>query len=198
MLNHLIAELTLTGNLQQDVAVFLTHHGCPKTAGHCVAVATEARRLAARFGEDETPAYMAGLLHDVSAIFPPPKRAEIAHQLGVAVLPEEEPFPMIIHQKLSVVVSRECFGVTDEAVLSAIGCHTTLKAGASRLDKVVFIADKIAWDQPGTPPYLEELLGGLIHSLDAGVLVYLQHLWDQRETLKVVHPWFVAAYDELS
>jgi HD superfamily phosphohydrolase YqeK len=98
---------------------------------------------------------------------------------------------------LSVVLAREVFGVRDETVLSAIGCHTTLKAGASHLDKVVFIADKIAWDQPGQPPYLDELLAGLERSLDEGVFVYINYLWAQRATLKVVHPWLVDAYEAL-
>ena len=45
------------------------------------------------------------------------------------------------------------FGCFDPAVLSAIGCHTTLKANPGPLDLLVFLADKLAWDQPGGPPY---------------------------------------------
>jgi HD superfamily phosphohydrolase YqeK len=99
---------------------------------------------------------------------------------------------------LSVVLAREVFNVRDEGILSAIGCHTTLKANASPLDKVVFVADKLAWDQPGTPPYKTEMIAALEHSLDSAALVYLQYLWDRRDTLRVVHPWMVAAYMELS
>jgi HD superfamily phosphohydrolase YqeK len=105
--------------------------------------------------------------------------------------------PMILHQKLSVVIASDIFGVTDEAVLSAIGCHTTLKANASPLDKVVFIADKIAWDQPYTAPFLEGVLASLEQSLDQAVLHYLHYLWQQRDTIPVIHPWFVAAYEQL-
>ena len=82
---------------------------------------------------------------------------------------QEKQFPMILHQKLSVVIAREIFHVTDPQVLSSIGCHTTLKAGASRLDKVVFLADKIAWDQDGDPAYLHEMRAALDQSLDAAV-----------------------------
>ena len=197
-LRKLIDGLTLSGDIRGDVTAFLTRHGCPQTAGHSARVAAAARRIAARFGVDATRAATAAWLHDVSAIFPAWERVEVARRLRVAVLPEEAAFPMIIHQKLSVVLAHELFGVTDEAVLSAIGCHTTLKARASRLDKVVFVADKIAWDQPGRPPYLDDLLVGLKKSLDEGVWVYLCYLWAQRESLKVVHPWFRAAYEESS
>ncbi|EJW16375.1 hydrolase (HAD superfamily) [Paenibacillus alvei DSM 29] len=64
---------------------------------------------------------------------------------------------MIIHQKLSKVMARDIFGITDNEVLDAVGCHTTLRANATQLDLVLFVADKIAWDQQGTPPYLKEL-----------------------------------------
>jgi predicted HD superfamily hydrolase involved in NAD metabolism len=196
-LESLTTNLTLSGELGRDVRAFLVHHGCPNTAAHCAAVAAEAGRQATRFGEDVIRAESAGLLHDVSAIFPPAQRAKIAHRLGLEVLPEEEIFPMIIHQKLSVVLAQAVFGVTDTDVLSAAGCHTTLKAGASRLDKVVFVADKIAWDQPGRPPYLDDLLAGLENSLDGGVFVYLDYLWQQRASLRVVHPWLAEAYREM-
>jgi len=103
---------------------------------------------------------------------------------------------MIIHQKLSVVIAREIFAIEDDAVFSAIGCHTTLKAQASLLDKIVFVADKIQWDQPGLPPYLGSLQEALLHSLDAAAFVYLDYLWQQRASLRVVHPWPRAAHEE--
>ena len=193
---QLTTNFTRSDNLRRDVRAFLAQHGLSETAAHCAAVAEEARRQATRFGQDADRAEGAGLLHDVSAIFPSVQRAAIAHLLGIEVLPEEAAFPMIIHQKLSVVLAREVFAVTDRGVLSAIGCHTTLKAAASRLDKVVFIADKIAWDQPGRPPYLDNLLQALENSLDDGVFVYLDYLWQQRASLRVVHPWFAEAYWE--
>jgi HD superfamily phosphohydrolase YqeK len=130
-------------------------------------------------------------------VVPNQHRVRAARQLGIDLLPEEEAFPMIVHQKLSVPITRALFGVADEEVLSAIECHTTLKASPSMLDKVLFVADKIAWDQQGKPPYLDDLLAALHRSLDEASLVYLDFLWDQREHLRVMHPWMVAAREEL-
>ena len=188
----------LSGNLRADMAAFLTVRGFPKTAGHCAAVAAEARRLASRFGEDPARAEAAGLLHDISAPIPEAERIATAEAWGLEVLAEELAYPMIIHQKLSAVIAREAFGVTDAGVLSAIGCHTTLKAGASRLDKIVFVADKIAWDQPGDPPYLADILVALERSLDAAAFCYLDSLVQRRATLRVAHPWMLAAWGELA
>lgn len=197
-LTALLGPTELTGDISHDVTAFLLQHGRPKTASHSAAVAGEAARLADVFGESPHRASQAGWLHDVSAVFPAGERAAVARSLGIDLLPEEDAFPLIAHQKLSRLLARELFGVTDLATLEAIGCHTTLRANASRLDKVVFLADKIAWDRPGVPPYLDALMAQLQRSLDEGVLVYLRYLWEQQGTLPVVHPWFREAYKQLA
>lgn len=197
ILDKLSAGVGFTGDIAQDVVAFLQHHGCPQTAAHSAAVAAAAQRIAAAEGLAPTRAAQAGWLHDVSAVIPVEVRVAAAEALGIPVLPAERVLPMILHQKLSVVVARDLFGVTDAAVLSAIGCHTTLKAGASALDKVLFVADKLAWDQPGEPPYHAALEAALARSLDAAACVYLRYLWERRATLAVVHPWLVAAYMDL-
>jgi predicted HD superfamily hydrolase involved in NAD metabolism len=198
VMSDLAQSISLSGDMRADMVALLTHHGCLQTVAHSLHVAEEARRLAGRFDVDAGPAETAGWLHDVSAVFPPAQRLQVARALDITVLPEEEAAPMILHQKLSVVVARELFGVRDEAVLSAIGCHTTLKAHASTLDKVVFLADKIAWDQPGEPPYRADVLAALEQSLDRAAFAYLDYLWQRRHTLAIVHPWMVAAYADLA
>ncbi|HYN88734.1 MAG TPA: bis(5'-nucleosyl)-tetraphosphatase (symmetrical) YqeK, partial [Ardenticatenaceae bacterium] len=186
------------GDVHADMVALLTHHELPKTAGHKLRVAAEAKRLAHQFGVNPGQAEVAGWLHDVSAVFPSHRRLEIAEAMAVTVLPEEQAFPMIVHQKLSLVLALDLFGVRDEATLSAIGCHTTLRAKATPLDKVVFVADKIAWDQEGEPPYLAELLRAVVQSLDRAALCYLSYLWRQRDRVPVVHAWMADAYHQLS
>ena len=197
LLQPFFANIGWTGELRRDVTAVLTCHQFPQIAAHVSRVAQEARRLAIRFGANPDDAETAGWLHDISAIIPNGARVELCAGFGVSVLPGEADFPMILHQKLSVVVAREIFGVTDTAVLSAIGCHTTLKAGASLLDKIVFVADKMKWDQPGEPPYLGDIQTAVAHSIDDACRVYLDHLWQQRDSLRFAHPWFLAAYAEL-
>lgn len=187
-----------TGNVPHDAVRFLELNGHTETAQHVAQVAAKAGELADRFGVNREAAGTAGFLHDISAVIPNARRIEVARAHGLEVLPEEEKLPMIVHQKLSSLLARELFGVQDAEVLSAIGCHTTLRRDASVLDKVVFVADKIAWDQSGTPPYLGDLEAALDHSLDAAACVYLESLWRQRERLPVLHPWAEAAYRQLA
>jgi predicted HD superfamily hydrolase involved in NAD metabolism len=192
-----ISEFQLTGKTAQDVFRFLGLFGYQKTAQHCAAVASKAKELAQKFDSDPSKAELAGYLHDISAVIPNDKRVAFARQQMVDVLNEEMQCPMILHQKLSVVIARDQFGVQDAEILSAIGCHTTLKAQATRLDKVVFLADKIAWDQAGKPPYLHEVTKAMEESLDAATLAYLNYLWARRDQIPLIHPWFVEARDKL-
>lgn len=190
-------SMTFSGHLETDVNRLLHLHHCPKTAEHSVRVSCEAERLATRFGGDPEAARNAGLLHDISAIFPNSERIRAAEALGIDVLPEEALFPMIIHQKISRIIARDVFQIHDSTILDAIECHTTLKANPSRMDLIVFVADKIEWDQPGKPPYLDELLPELDCSLERGAFVYIEYLWNQRDRLKVIHPWLADAYEYL-
>ena len=137
----LIEGFTFSGDPTQDIPAFLRHHDCPKTAVHVTDVAIEARRLARRFGANPAQAKLAGYLHDVSAVVPNTERIATAQAWGIDVLPEEADFPMIIHQKLSAFMGQAIFGIADADVLSAAGHHTTLYAGATLLDTVVFVAD---------------------------------------------------------
>lgn len=188
----------LTNDLIKDVPNFLMVNNHIETAKHSIRVSEMARRLALRFGVNPDHAEHAGLLHDVSAVIPHNERSCVAKALGIPVLPEEERFQMIIHQKISRVMAESFFGVMDTDVLSAIECHTTLKANFSKMDLVVFVADKIEWDQPGFPPYIEELKSQLKISLEHAAFSYIDYLWQRRNTLKVVHPWLVDAHRELS
>ncbi|WP_010273501.1 HD domain-containing protein [Paenibacillus senegalensis] len=187
-----------TGDLQQDVTAFLSANGCPNTARHSIAVGEQARKLALQFGFDPDQAAAAGYLHDISAVFPNAERIEAAEALQIDLLDEELIFPMIIHQKLSKPMARDLFNIHDAKVLQAVECHTTLRAHSSKLDRILFVADKIAWDQEGTPPYIDDLMSGLEQSLEHAALAYLKFLWDRKEQLKVLHPWAEAGYKELA
>lgn len=192
--------VALSGRQPQDLQAFLLFHKAPNTLAHNLRVAQAARELALRFAIDPLQAQLAGWLHDCSAVIPAHARLQTAAEWKVPILPEEAAFPLLLHQKLSVVITKQVFGIHDVEVLSAVGCHTTLKAGASPLDKVLFVADKLAWDQPGSPPYLPALEVGLRHSLERAALAYLDFLMEtlQRPTGSgVLHPWAQAARLEL-
>ncbi|WP_199613637.1 HD domain-containing protein [Paenibacillus alkalitolerans] len=187
----------ITGNIREDVYQFLVINNRPQTAEHCMLVGDEAKRIAEIFNVNIEAAEVAGYLHDISAVFANEVRVQVAQELELEVLPEEKIFPMIIHQKISKAMARDIFNVQSPEILDAVGCHTTLRKGSTILDKVLFVADKIRWDQAGNPPYLGEILKGLNRSLEHAAFAYINYLWNEREKLRVVHPWLRDAYYEL-
>ena len=62
-------------------------------------------------------------------------------------------------------------------------------------DLIVFLADKIAWDQIGNPPYLDALLKQLESSLEEAALFYIDYILDHG--IKVIHPWLLDAKSQL-
>lgn len=190
-------DVTLTGDIKKDSYNLLMKYNKVVIANHSLRVAEKARFLAKQFGVDENLAEIAGLLHDISGVYPIDERVELCRKLNIEVLLEEEKCPMILHQKISKVVATEIFNVDNKAVLDAISCHTTLKANASKLDMVLFLADKIEWDQKGLPPYINEVEKALNTSLELSAFKFIKYQMDNKENLKVIHPWLLEAYLDL-
>ncbi|KAA0769499.1 HD domain-containing protein [Bacillus sp. AR2-1] len=197
MLYKDIYSFTPTGKIENDIKSFLLKYNKELTYKHSIQVAKEARKIAITYHVNEEKAAIAGYLHDISAIFPNEDRVAVAEEFGIEILQEEREFPMIIHQKLSKVIAKEIFKVDDEEILNAICCHTTLRKLATKMDLVLFVADKIEWDQNGAPPYLVEVKKELEKSLEHAAFAYISYLWDRKDTLKVIHPWLEDAYWQL-
>lgn len=92
---------------------------------------------------------IASLLHDISVIMIQDQMYAFAKENNWTIDLAEEKNHFLLHQRLSRVIAQKEFCILDEEILSAIECHTTLKKNSSDYDKVVFIANKIAWDQKG-------------------------------------------------
>ena len=186
--------LTLTGDLARDTDALFALSGSRITREHVPRVARLAGELAGRFGLDPEQARAAAYLHDVGGAFPRAEMVDACSELGLEVLPEERQVPMLLHQKLSAELAREAFGVRDAALLDAVRCHTTLRAHATPLDELLFLADKIEWDRGGEPPYRAELLAALDGGLHAGARWLLAFLYAHPEDLLIVHPWLREAW----
>jgi predicted HD superfamily hydrolase involved in NAD metabolism len=197
LFSALVEGIEFSGSIRQDVAVFLNHHEYPNTAAHCFDVADQAVALAQRFGADPGEAALAGWLHDISAVIPNNQRLGAAEALGLEILPEEAQVPLLLHQKLSAEIAREIFNLRREDLLAAICCHTTLREQPTTLDNVLFVADKLAWDQKGPPPYLEELQAALEESLELAAYCYQDYLLRSGKII-TAHPWMLASHRELS
>ena len=198
MIDH-FAALLPEGDPVRDVVRFYQVAGRLDTLAHVTRVAEEARSLATRYGADVDAADLAALAHDLAAVVPVTERLAVAAQMGVQASEADRAIPALLHGSIAAAALAAKLGVGDEDLLNAIRYHSTLRAGASRLEKIVFLADKIAYDP--TSLHRGEYLPALqaAGSLDAAALVYLDFLLDNTWRYGwYLHPHAVAAYRDLA
>ena len=182
--------------LKNEIKQYLVSKNCEKTYYHCMEVGEYAYQLGEKYLTSPEKVCIAGYLHDISAVYPNNQRISVAQKYGIELNETEMAFPMIIHQKISKSIAKMDFGIEDNEILSAIECHTTLKKNYSDIDLVLFVADKIKWDQEGKPPYLDGLLQALNCSLENAAYFYIDYIL--KHDIKVVHPWLWDAYNQLN
>mgnify|MGYP000189040757 FL=1 len=135
--------------------LYLKYHK-EKTWNHVESVAKEAKKFAIQYHLDIEKCMIAALLHDISAILSPDDMYKYAKELGYQIDPSEEKYHFLLHQRISKEIAYDYFHIKDEDILSAIEC-TTLKKEMNDYDKIIFLTDKLAWDQGGIPPYYQQL-----------------------------------------
>lgn len=175
---------------------FYTDHHKEHTLKHVEAVAETAVRIAKDYDLNTEKVQLAALMHDISAIMPPDEMFALAKERGMEMDAAEEKYHFLLHQRISKIIAQETFNIHDTEILSAIECHTTLKKDASLYDKVIFLADKLSWDQQGTPPYYDFVNDKLQESLDAACCCFIRYQF-VNHLLLMPHRWITEAYEDL-
>ena len=183
-------------NLEQNIIDMLCANGKEKTAEHIINVANTCVQIAEKFGLNKEKSRICGILHDISAMIHPDDMMLYAARNNWYIDESEKRFPFILHQRISRVIAEEDFKVTDEAVLSAIKCHSTLQSNPSDYDMVLFLADKLSWDQEETAPFYDIVLNALKKSLAYASHVYIKFVLEKGMIL-YPHKWFTEAKEWL-
>lgn len=163
---------------------------------HTLNVKKMAVKLARRYGVQEEKAALAALLHDAAKEIPKEEmKALMAQYPQYAEGGESRPVP-VWHGVCAAILARTEWGVTDEAVLSAIACHTAGKPGMTKLDKVVYLADMTSKERDW--PGVNKLRKLEMKDLDAAMLAALQQTNDfVLSQGKPLDPMSKAAYDDI-
>ena len=143
---------------------------------HTINVKKMAVKLAKHYGTDPEQAALAALLHDAAKELPKDEmRAIMQAYPEYAQGGEARPTP-VWHGICAAILARTEWGVTDEAVLSAIACHTAGKAGMTQLDKILYLADMTSAERDW--PGVEKLRKLELKDLDAAMLAALKQTND--------------------
>ena len=183
------------GDVEEGVRALLEINRRPKTLSHILDVAEMNVRIARMHGLDADICRKAALLHDISAVIKADDMYAYAVENGMQLCEAEERYHFLLHQRMSEIAAREYFRIDDARILSPVKCHTTLKADADEYDMALFIADKLAWDREGVPPFYEDVYSRL-NDLPAACLAYMDYMQDSGELL-CPHTDWAAAYTYL-
>ena len=147
---------------------FLKARLSKKRYTHSLNVAHEAQRLAGLYGEDPEKAYFAGLMHDVCKELPAEEQEELVRASSFAVSKEELVTKPVWHGIAGAYFLQVRMGVTDPDVLNAVRYHTVGRAGMTRLEEIVYLADLISEDR--TYDGVEQMRQLCLTSINAAML----------------------------
>jgi nicotinate-nucleotide adenylyltransferase len=212
------AEQSLAGLVPAAVAAYIEEHGVyakerhyrnteeqyveilrgrltPKRFRHSLAVAEQARHLAALYGADEEKAYTAGLLHDILKDTDGDSQLQIFKDFDILLDAVEQNAPKLWHAHAGAVFLEHILGITDEEILLPVRYHTTGRAGMSLLEIVLYLADFTSADR--NYPDVEVLRELCERDYRAAMRYALDYtIKDLQEQGREVHPDTIACFSE--
>lgn len=114
---------------------------------HSLYVAQQAVRLAKRWGENETYALVAGLLHDIQKNVPGEEQLQRILNSDIIfekTLPQQ---PKLWHAAAGAIYLRDALNIHNLQILNAVRYHTTGRAAMTRLEQIIYLADLTSKDR---------------------------------------------------
>lgn len=109
---------------------------------HSLNVAEEAKILAEKFDyPDKEKAYFTGLLHDICKEIPKEEQLEMVKKSKLNVSDVELCTPPLFHAVAGAWYAENVLNIHDDDMLNAIRYHTVGRAGMSKLEKIIYLAD---------------------------------------------------------
>ncbi len=143
----------------------------PNRVAHVLGCRDAAVELARLYGENETDAARAGLLHDITKALDGPLQLTLCSEYGILLSKFSQENPKTLHALTGSLVAEQLFG-ENEAVVNAIRYHTTGKPGMSKLEMIVYVADYIEANRKF--PGVDRLRAAAHRSLEEGMLMGLE------------------------
>ena len=118
---------------------------------HSVAVSSHAKRLATKYAfRDVKTAELAGLVHDLFKLHSDKELIIEYKRLFTLKDPNINNIPLpALHGFVCALWLKKIYGINDKKMLNSIKNHTLATGNATKLDKIIFVADKISTDRKG-------------------------------------------------
>lgn len=159
---------------------------------HTINVGLLSAKYAYIHGADVDKALIAGLLHDCAKELEPQVQRDYAKERSGDTFADKK----LLHSPAGAVFAKKRFDVDDEDILNAITYHTTGHGGATLLDKIVFLADKL--EPARTYTDLTEMREVALSDIDAALRLCVGAVRKKFETQgRDIHPKTLEFMNEL-
>lgn len=163
---------------------------------HSLCVAEEAQRLAKKYGVDESKAYLAGLLHDITKNSPQNEHLKIFSDSAIILTDIEKNAFKLWHAISGAAYVENTLEIKDKEIIDAIRYHTTAKEKMSVFQKVLYIADFTSKDRDYDDVDVMRRLCN--ESLDKAMKYALNYtIRELCDKNAAIHPDTFKAYNEL-
>jgi len=190
--------MTLTHDfLKNNIEMYLLSFQKEEVFYHTLLVVKQVEALHKRFDFDLEKCIVGAYLHDIGRVIDKTDLVEFCRTFGYEPLRGEQEAPGLLHQVASKILATEIFGVEDKEILDALAYHTTLKQDPTRTDMVVFLADKLSWQEDDYRALVIDMHTALEHSLEQSVYCYFDALHRKRASLTYYHKYSQEAYGYL-
>ena len=142
----------------------------PQRFEHTLRTEAKALELAQRFGEYPARTQTAALLHDILKNASKEENEALMSKYNIT---PQEGGENLLHGLLTACYISDELGVTDEDIINAVRNHTAGRAGMSRLEKIIYLADLI--EDGRDFPHVEELRSLAEDDLDKAVYAACAH-----------------------
>ena len=119
----------------------------PKRFQHSLAVAEEAERLAIKYGVNPQKARTAGILHDILKNTDDDVLLQMCAEFDIILDSVEKSSKKLWHARIGAAFIENVLGLHDPEILSAIRYHTTARAGMTKFEKILYLADFTSADR---------------------------------------------------
>ena len=149
----------------------------PNRVAHVLGCRDTAVALAKHWGANVEDAARAGILHDITKAIDGPLQLTLCGAYGKVLSDFSRKYPKTLHALTGSLVAERIFG-ENEAVVSAIECHTTGKADMNLLEKIIYVADYMepCRNFPGVEKLRELAFTDMDAALNLGLEMTLEHL----------------------
>ncbi|MDD7718679.1 MAG: bis(5'-nucleosyl)-tetraphosphatase (symmetrical) YqeK [Eubacteriaceae bacterium] len=160
--------------IKRQITDYIKDNFSEKRRIHTEGVRITAVKLAEKYGENIENTELAALFHDMFRGVQVDIINDYVNQLGLNKKYLNN--PNLAHGKIAAKVMEQNYGIDNEDILNAVSFHTTGRAGMSRLEKIIYLADAI---EPNRDYPSVDLLRNLAdENLDKALIMSLERTID--------------------